>query len=88
MQSFKKSNVINVKVRLFYIIYEENRFFGCTRFLIICQQLRFCSHVCQKAQAQTTATTTMLPIVASTAIHNQMVSLDTFPSSSASEGRE
>lgn len=44
--------------------------------------------LCQKAQAQTTATTTMLPMVANTAIHSQMVSLDTFPSSSASEGRE
>ncbi|KAF3847806.1 hypothetical protein F7725_020834 [Dissostichus mawsoni] len=42
----------------------------------------------QKAQAQTTATTTMLPMVASTATHSQMVSLDTFPSSSVSEGLE
>lgn len=77
-----------LKVRLFYIIYEENIYSGSTVLPIIQQQPSVSSHICQKAQAQTTATTTMLPIVASTAIHSQMVSLDTFPSSSASEGRE
>lgn len=84
----EKGTTKMLKVRLFYIIYKENIFSGCTVLPIIQQQPSVCSHVCQKAQAQTTATTTMLPIVASTAIHSQMVSLDTFPSSSASEGRE
>lgn len=92
MLIFKRKIIdgISLKVRLFYNIYRENIFSKYTRVAMSDSSRIFCSTLllCQKAQAQTTATTTMLPIVARTAIHSQMVSLDTLPSSSASEGRE
>lgn len=83
-----KKAVINLKVRLFCIISEEKYILRIYKISPYPTTAVFLLPSCQKAQAQTTATTTMLPMVASTAIHSQMVSLDTFPSSSASEGLE
>ena len=81
-----KLTLVDLKVRLFTSYLKKNIFIRLYKISHYLTVLLLPSR--QKAQAQTTATTTMLPMVASTAIHSQMVSLDTFPSSSASEGRE